>query len=66
MKAGAVDFLVKPISNDVLLGAIRQGLERSRVALDREIRDARPSELLRVTHSSRTASHGTGGFRLVE
>jgi FixJ family two-component response regulator len=37
MKAGAVDFLVQPFSNDVLLGAIRQSLERSRVALDREI-----------------------------
>jgi FixJ family two-component response regulator len=37
MKAGAVDFLVKPFRHDVLLSAIRQGLERSRVALDREI-----------------------------
>jgi len=37
MKAGAVDLLVKPCSNDDLLGAIRQGLERSRVAVDREL-----------------------------
>ena len=36
MKAGAVDFLVKPCSHDVLLAAIRQSLERSRVALERE------------------------------
>jgi FixJ family two-component response regulator len=36
MKAGAVDFLVKPCSNDVLLATIRQSLERSRVALERE------------------------------
>ena len=36
MKAGAVDFLVKPCSHDFLLAAIRQGLERSRLALDRE------------------------------
>jgi FixJ family two-component response regulator len=37
MRAGAVDFLVKPFGNDVLLNAIRQGLERSRMALDREM-----------------------------
>ena len=33
MKAGAVDFMLKPVSNDVLLSAIRQGLEHSRVAI---------------------------------
>jgi FixJ family two-component response regulator len=37
MKAGAVEFLTKPFKVDVLLGAIRQGLEHSRVALDREM-----------------------------
>jgi FixJ family two-component response regulator len=37
MKAGAVDFLVKPCRHEVLLTAIRQSLERSRVALDHEI-----------------------------
>jgi len=36
MKAGAVDFLVKPLRNDVLLSAVREGLDRSRAALDRE------------------------------
>lgn len=34
MKAGAVEFLTKPIENDALLHAIRSAIERSRVALD--------------------------------
>ena len=36
MKAGAVEFLTKPFNHDVLLSAIRQAIERSRAALDRE------------------------------
>jgi FixJ family two-component response regulator len=36
IKAGAVDFLLKPCSQAVLLPVIRQSLERSRLALDRE------------------------------
>jgi FixJ family two-component response regulator len=33
MKAGAFDFLTKPLKNDLLLAAIRHALERSRAAL---------------------------------
>ncbi len=36
MKAGAVEFLTKPFGDDVLLNAVRQALERSRVVLSCE------------------------------
>ncbi len=36
MKAGAVDFLMKPFSDDVLLSAIEHAIERSQAALGHE------------------------------
>jgi len=36
MKAGAVEFLTKPFKDDVLIGAIGQALERSRIALHQQ------------------------------
>jgi FixJ family two-component response regulator len=36
MKAGAVEFLIKPFSDEAFWGAIREGLKRSSTALGRE------------------------------
>jgi FixJ family two-component response regulator len=48
MKAGAIDFLTKPLAGDALVGAIQLAIERSRRTLDRdaamrELRDRRAS-----------------------
>jgi FixJ family two-component response regulator len=45
MKAGAVEFLTKPLGDDALLSAIRNAIERSRATLSRaaELRELRDS-----------------------
>ena len=50
MKAGAVEFLTKPLNNDVLVSAIGKALERSRLAL---AQDAEMQQL-RGRHASLT------------
>jgi FixJ family two-component response regulator len=48
MKAGAVEFLTKPIKDDVLLGAIRQAIERSqsKILVQNEMRVLRERHAL--------------------
>ena len=66
MKAGAVEFLTKPFSDDVLLNAIHGAIERSRAALARELTDADVARLLCVADSARTRGHGTRRLRFAE
>jgi len=50
MKAGAVEFLTKPLGDDVLLDAVRQAIDRSRTALA----DEAELRALRDCHASLT------------
>jgi FixJ family two-component response regulator len=48
LKAGAVEFLTKPVRDDVLLSAIRDAIDRSRTVLEREAE----MQALRDCHAS--------------
>ena len=54
MKAGAIEFLVKPFGDDILLGAIQEGMKRSSAELSRqaEVRALRDS-YARLSHRER-------------
>jgi formate hydrogenlyase transcriptional activator len=51
MKAGAVEFLIKPFTDDALFDAIREALKRSSIALGRE------AEMKSVRESYASLSH---------
>jgi len=46
MKAGAVDFLTKPLDHDRLLGAVRSAIEQDRASRDRRVNSAALAERL--------------------
>jgi FixJ family two-component response regulator len=50
MKGGAVEFLTKPLSDDVLLHSIRTALDHSEAVLRREV----PAQLIRQRYASLT------------
>ena len=54
MKAGAIEFLLKPVGDDILLGAIQEGIKRSCAELRREAEGrALRDSFARLSHRER-------------
>ena len=65
MKAGAVDFLTKPVDRDKLLAAVRVALNRDRSArAQREARDSISSRLATLTPREREVLNGVVAGKL--
>ena len=57
MKAGAVEFLTKPVRDQDLLDAIQQAIDRDRVArAERAVGGGGTPRALQVAHAARTGS----------
>ena len=58
MKAGAVEFLTKPLREQDLLDAVRVALEGDKMRREQQITDFRRAVAFRVADPSRTGGHG--------